>query len=302
MEDIERTKVQWLWGNYCNYNCRYCPDHLHNNQFKPPPDIRNAMSYLARMIRMENRVPCFDFTGGEPSQLPFLLPGLREVSGNYGMNNRLVTNGSASLEWWEEAVYYFDQIEISYHPRYAKMDHIIEVYNFLMSVEDTPAVDIMVHVTNKDSEWIQGVGIYETLKAKGMPVHLKLLYSNFTRGNTHLPYKTYQWKYYMWTKGKEFELEDTAHVDDAIEPARYRHVIESTDLLQEKQVAHKAKTCYAGLEQLVVWHNGDVYRGWCKAGGKLGNVFEQNLILPTSPIECPFDKCKNGFDRQATKV
>jgi hypothetical protein len=106
----------------------------------------------------------------------------------------------------------------------------------------------------------------------------------------------------MWTKGKEFELEDTAHVDDAIEPARYRHVIESTDLLQEKQVAHKAKTCYAGLEQLVVWHNGDVYRGWCKAGGKLGNVFEQNLILPTSPIECPFDKCKNGFDRQATKV
>jgi sulfatase maturation enzyme AslB (radical SAM superfamily) len=299
----EKIKVQWLWGNYCNYNCRYCPDHLHNNQFRLPPadQFVDAMSYLARVIRMEGKTPCFDFTGGEPTKMPFLVAGLKESSGNFGRNNRLTTNGSADLDWWKENYWFFDEIEISYHVGWANIDHIVEVYNFLITVEDAPYVEVVVHAVNKDTEWLRAVGVYETLKEKNINTRLKMLYSSYTTGNQYLPYKTYQWEYYYATIGKVFNAEKTAYVQEDIMPQRYRHTINALDQIPKKEIMTKQLMCKAGIEQLVVWHNGNVFRGWCKAGGKLGNVFEKNVELPAEDIVCPFDRCKNGFDRQATK-
>jgi len=69
------------------------------------------------------------------------------------------------------------------------------------------------------------------------------------------------------------------------------------EIVQGPNMQRQSKMCNAGIDQLVVWKNGDVYRGYCKAGGSLGNVRKRTFHVPTVAIECPFDLCNNGFDR-----
>ena len=97
------NRIQWLFGNVCNYDCSYCPKILHSNdsQFDDPDIIANAVQYTVSSLRMLDREPSFEFVGGEPTLNPGLL-SICQRMGNQKLSNKLTTNGSASLEWWEE--------------------------------------------------------------------------------------------------------------------------------------------------------------------------------------------------------
>ena len=302
-EPKDQIRVQWVWGNRCNYDCIYCPPNLHNNKF-PIPDhnkFLSAVEYMGRIIRLEDKTPCFEFTGGEPSQLPFIAEYLKVGQGNLPPNNRLVTNGSGSIEWFESILPYYSYIEISYHPGWARYSHIIEVLEFLKDRDDPPDVTVVVNVDNDDQRWMSGVSAHNRFINEGHKSRLKLLYSNFGKGNQLFPYKTYQLEQYYSTLGKEFNPETTVYRQEGIIEKRQRHDI-NKEQLESKSYNFKGQKCYAGIEQLVVMHTGDVYRGFCKQGGKIGNVFENNINLPTEPINCPLDYCRNGFDKEATKL
>lgn len=298
-----KYKVQWFWGNRCNYDCFYCPPGLHNNKLELPSEeeFLEAVQYLAGLIRLEDRDPVFEFTGGEPSVLPYFGRALQAVQGNSEPNAVLVTNGSGSLEWWKDVAPYFKYVEISYHPQYANRNHIIDVYKFLKQQENYIDVKVRVHVSNDDEHWLRGISAYEYFKMMFIKSDLKLLYSNFMKGNQFYPYKTYQLEYYYHTIGKKFETEKTVYKDTAIVPRRQRHDINQKTLTGE-EFNFEGKLCHAGLDQLIVTSDGDVYKGWCKSGGKLGNVKERNIVIPTEPTLCSINYCRNGFDRQAKKI
>lgn len=302
-EPKDQIRVQWVWGNRCNYDCVYCPPNLHNNKFPIPEhkDFLEAVDYLGRLIRLEDKIPCLEFTGGEPSQLPFLADYLKAGQGNMPPNNRLVTNGSGSLEWFESILPFYSYIEISYHPGWARYDHIVEVIEFLKSQEDAPDVTVVVNVDNDDQRWISGVGAHNRFLSDGHKSKIKLLYSDFGKGNQLFPYKTYQLEQYYSTLGKTFEPKETVYHQKGITEKRQRHDI-NKEKLENTSYNFKDKKCYAGVEQLVVMHTGDVYRGFCKVGGILGNVFAKDVCIPTDPIVCPLSYCRNGFDKEATKL
>jgi len=308
------THVQFLLGNVCNYSCWYCPDHLRRGdaQWASQEALSNAVSRLAAEVRMSGRTPRFEFQGGEPTVNEGIIYGLNSTGGNQPGGNRLVTNGSADLEWWEQHYDHFSSVEISYHTAYADIEHITAVCRFLESVEEPPVVSIKVHATNNDVQWSQALDAYEQLCERGLSAELKLLYSNFTQGNQYMPYKTYQLKQYYQTRGETFDPTPTEWVDPTgyIPENLRRHVIDesTTGFSTEenrngKPVSHnyQGRRCWAGIEQLVVLPDGNVYRGWCRAGGSLGNLLDYSFRMPEEPIECPLFKCRNGFDRQATK-
>jgi hypothetical protein len=60
--------------------------------------------------------------------------------------------------------------------------------------------------------------------------------------------------------------------------------------------------CYAGIEQLIVTKEGDLYRGWCMSGGKIGNIYQQHLAFPTLPIQCDKPICSCNLDIMCTKI
>ena len=59
--------------------------------------------------------------------------------------------------------------------------------------------------------------------------------------------------------------------------------------------------CYAGVEQLIVDMDGSIHRGWCKVGGKIGYIWDENLVLPTAPVKCNKIMCHCNYDIMSTK-
>ena len=59
--------------------------------------------------------------------------------------------------------------------------------------------------------------------------------------------------------------------------------------------------CYSGVEQLIVDMDGTIWRGWCKEGGLIGQISDDNLSLPTESIICSKTMCHCNFDIMSTK-
>tara|TARA_A100001015_G_scaffold59146_2_gene65214 strand:+ start:652 stop:1578 length:927 start_codon:yes stop_codon:yes gene_type:complete len=298
---LPTTRVQWLIGNICNYNCWYCPDHLHSGDTKiyTEEQLQDGISFLCNLIRAKGRKPSIEFVGGEPTRRDSIIGGLQSSGTNQPGGHRLVTNGSADLEWFKENYIYFSEIEISYHTDWAVKNHIIEVVEFLQKIEeDKPALNIKIHCTNKDSQWQKAINVYEEFLDREYPVQLKLLYSNFTKGNQLMPYKNYQLKYYYESIGQTWDPTPTEYKDESgyIPKDRRRNDIEETKTLRH-EYDRLGKLCSSGITQLIVWKNGEVYRGYCKSGGSLGSVIRKDVVLPDEPHVCDIPLCKNGFDR-----
>ena len=313
-QEMKTTRIQWLFGNVCNYDCSYCPTILHSSKVKfgAAEVLANAIQYTVSSLRMLDRAPAFEFVGGEPTLNPGLLAMCQRM-GNRQLKNRLVTNGSASMEWWKQHYHYFSLVEISYHTEWANQQHIENVVDFLMSQKDynnnrKVKTRIMMHCTHDDEQWNTAIHTYEIFKAKGYPIELKLLYSNFTKGFQFLPYKTYQLKYYFEERGEDWDPEQTMYFGnlkyDGQSRARHDLTRETLDKKSGKITKNwnfGGYKCNAGVDQFIVDNKGWVWRGWCRQGGRIGNVLKQNVTWQQEAWTCSKSVCRNGFDQLATK-
>ena len=60
--------------------------------------------------------------------------------------------------------------------------------------------------------------------------------------------------------------------------------------------------CSAGMEQLIIDVTGNIFRGHCRVGGKIGNIMDDFFEFPNEPILCTRLACVNGFDINASKA
>lgn len=59
--------------------------------------------------------------------------------------------------------------------------------------------------------------------------------------------------------------------------------------------------CWAGLQQITISNDGDVYRAICKQGGKLGNIYE-GFEMPKDTVICAKHECHCAADVQLSKA
>jgi len=71
--------------------------------------------------------------------------------------------------------------------------------------------------------------------------------------------------------------------------------------ISEKSNDWSGWKCYAGIEQLIVDMDGSIHRGWCKEGGPIGHIEDNNLQLPMVPVICTKKMCHCNFDIMSTK-
>lgn len=73
------------------------------------------------------------------------------------------------------------------------------------------------------------------------------------------------------------------------------------DLLANETNKFKGWLCWAGVQNLTIDNNGDVWRAICKVGGKLGDI-HNGFIVPTDPIVCTKENCTCAADIQLSKA
>jgi sulfatase maturation enzyme AslB (radical SAM superfamily) len=275
-----------MLGNNCNYNCSYCLDIFKKGDH-PFPDDELFLEISKDIIYHYDdlgRDVVFEFMGGEPTLID-KIPQFGKRLHNFPTNITLKTNGSASLAWWEESRRYLTEVIISVHREFADIEHIKNVVQLLQNNETSHPINLTVlfPVTLKQDSWEWGLHNVRKFKKRYGVGELQLLYSNFGRGsNMYLPYKEHQWDQYYKLKG----LTRTVDPDPSI-------------IL--KYPSYKDKTCHAGLDTLVIDSKGNVFRGWCMQGGKIGNIYEMPVDWPKDTIVCKKESCVNGFDRIAQK-
>jgi len=286
MDEFERpkTRVQWMLGNNCNYNCSYCLDIFKRGDLpfvdndlliEVSKDIIYHYDELGRDV-------IFEFVGGEPT-LVDKIPDIGNRLHNYPTNLILKTNGSASLEWWSKTRRYLSEVIISVHREFADINHIKEVIRLLNDDTNFHPVHVKVlfPVTNKSDSFNWGVKYVKEFQEKYGLGELQLLYSDFGRGSSmHLPYTSNQWDKYH-------ELDGSPRNYEAPQVIEYP--------------VFKGYECYAGIDILVIDPFGNVFRSWCMQGGKIGNIYEMPVSWPSDTIICSKEACGNGFDRLARK-
>lgn len=274
--------IDWNFGNSCDLKCSYCHKELHDgaNPFPTLEKFSPAFVHLNEQTRDFSRVN-LEFSGGEPSQSTSLQETILSNQ-DTRIKFKIHSNAQAPVEWWRSIAHKLYDVTLTYHQS-------TDFNHFLSVVESIKDVNPKVYVPATPETWSEQKTAHEQLKELGYNANIQLLYSNFTRGNDqYLKYSQEQWDEYYTSQG--IDIKNTVQVEQTIEFKRINHL--------NNYYGHM---CWAGYNQIVIDNFGDVYRGWCKAGNSLGNVYRHNIVLDKQPAPCPRTQCKNGFDLQARK-
>lgn len=278
----EKIRFEWNLGNSCSFNCTYCHIELKDGR-NPFPNLDRlipAFAHLKEQTRDFLSVQ-IEITGGEPSEseaLRFII----ENNTDERIKFKLISNASADLQWWKSIKNSLYGAQLTYH-NISNFDHFFDV------VQELKKINPRLIIPLTPETWMKQKQVYDILRNLNFDVHLQMLYSNFTRGNNqYLKYTQEQWNEYYHTQGV-----DPTKKDQVVQTIEFKRVHNLNNFF--------GHLCWAGVDQLVIDNFGDVWRGWCKADGPMGNIYNQTINLDRHPRVCPRSQCKNGFDLQARK-
>lgn len=294
--------VNWCLGNTCNYSCSYCPSNLHDGSIRWP-ELDKVKNFIKKVVeQVTPRKVYFEMTGGEVTMYRHFTE-ICEYCAELGAKVGLISNGSRTVRWWEEHKQYFDHVCLSFHPEHADADHFVEVVktihhdvrthvNIMMSPEK---FDFCYAVANK----VKNLG--------DISMALQPLIHDF--GDKLYDYDEFQKKIFdkqhelivkhiKYTKSFEYYRGAMRKVyEDGSTVASSAH-----RFISDKTNDWSGWKCYSGVEQLIIDLWGNVYRGWCKIGDKIGHVMDDNIVIPSEPIICTKTMCHCNYDIMSTKI
>jgi organic radical activating enzyme len=293
--------INWCLLNSCNYKCSYCPDYLHSGS-GAKPDYNQITEFCTDIIEhYKGKNVYFEFTGGEVTywaDFPDLVTFLKHHEDVYV---GVISNGSRSLEWWNDVKEELDHACLSFQPAFSQRAHYVDLAKLINGHMRTH-VNLMMHPIYFDlcisvvEELVKDVPNI-SIALQPLLVDFKDELYKYTEKQLEIMDKQHElygskvkwdvsWPIFrgaMKVIGKEKQLTSSAH----------RFISEGTN-------RWKGWKCYAGVEQIVVGIDGRVSRGWCLQGGILGTI-EEYFELPGEPIICDRDYCHCNFDIMCTK-
>ena len=108
--------VNWALMNNCNYKCSYCHSDLNSGSIKAPP-YEVAVNFIKLILERSNSsmlTPYFEFGGGEVTLLRYFPEFIKLIHDRQGLVC-IVSNGSKSLQWWNDNAQYLSGVSLSYH-------------------------------------------------------------------------------------------------------------------------------------------------------------------------------------------
>lgn len=295
----EVVLVDWMLGNSCNQACSYCPPALHDGSVRWQA-AQDVLAFFATLQRHYadtfGRTVWLQFTGGEPT----LHPQIKRLLAEARLRNfrtSLISNGSRTLRFWEQALYALDGVILTYHDEFVDHDHFLTVCRLL--AEAMPIhVNITVHPDRFDAILDRAEEIGETVPHA--TISLKPLRVDF--GDLMYSYSADQ----LARLERRFTCPD---IDTATLPRSMmvalgasgrREALRANEFILRRRNRWRGYLCEAGLESLRIHADGQIFRATCGVGGLIGRL-EEKVSLPVSPILCDQKACACVADILITK-
>lgn len=307
-EHGEIVSVNWCLGNTCNFSCSYCPKFLHSGSVPWIP-IDTVLPFVDRLMDhyADNlgKTLYVEFTGGEVTLFKDFLR-LTEALKERNQWTGIITNGSRTPRFWDKARGLIDHACFSYHHEFSDADHFIKTIQDIVDDVDIH-VNIMVKPDQPDFDQTLEVAERVAAETRDITFDLQTLLVDFSAVS------------FDYTEEQMERIKETANrlrqdvFQKRTKPFRsYRGMMEmiGDDEPQQSQAGRfitqrendwEGWWCAAGLENLVIDYDGTIWRGWCKQGGRLGNVRDPEIQFPTDGIVCGSNFCHCNFDIMSTK-
>lgn len=287
--------VNWCLGNTCSFSCSYCPTNLHDGS-------RSWIS-LVSVIRFINNVNehygdkniYFEFTGGEVSLYKDFQKLIQYLKSR-DMNVGIISNLSRTTRFWEDVVENLDHMNASFHPEFTDPNHFLEVVKILQ-----PTTGVHVNIMMKPENFKDCLKFAQrVVEIEDVTISLQPLLVDF---GSHIyeytdeqkeimsnmcpkPKITSRFQTYKIFRGEMKKIYSDGREEITTEP----------ELVSNNENNWKGWSCNAGIDELVINYDGNIYRGWCKQGGTIGNVDDRHIEFPTNAIICQKDFCHCNLD------
>jgi organic radical activating enzyme len=156
--------ITWMLGAFCNYNCSYCPDELHDTTSRPH-DLDTMKTAWKNIHTKTNHLKLkykICFTGGEVTankNFLLLLDWMRNEYPDIAMI-LLTTNGSASANYYIKLAQVVESISFSTHSEFMDEGEFLDKTVRINSVMIRPHKSF--HVNIMDEPWNkQGIARYK---------------------------------------------------------------------------------------------------------------------------------------------
>lgn len=304
-EDI--VAVNWCLGNTCNFSCSYCPKILHDGSIPwiPIDTILPFVDGLMDHYEEMGKKLYVEFTGGEVTLFKDFLR-LAEALKARGQWTGIISNGSRTPRFWEQAKGLIDHACISYHSEEGNADHLISTVNQIEA-----DVDCHVNVMLKPDPDVfdESIEVARRIvtETRNISFDLQTLLVDFS--SVSYDYTDEQ-RAVVAAASQEFKkiARDRRTRKHNTYRGTMRMVGSGVDehrtagnFISTRTNNWEGWSCNAGLEQLIIDFNGEIYRGWCKQGGLVGTVYDEKVDFPTKPIVCGTNFCHCNFDIMSTK-
>ena len=291
-----QIEVEWMITQRCNYECTYCASYNNSGDFmfKSLEEYITAFRYLSN--HFGNKTIKLSFLGGEPmlyKQWPELVNYIAELNYLPKITTNLSIPVKSYINKLNKNLGKF--IVASWHPEYATNEFMNNVQllndsNFIRSVS----------VSAPQEYWNEAMEVLKILKIKYGEkfVHLTRIKDEDSQGlsitDKLIDYTPEQEKYFTFHRDYPVEIKITD--------------INNKTTIYDKIDAHsinfKGMNCAVGKDSIHITPNGDVYPSACLLNyrkARIGNIYKQNIIKPTSSIRCPFVACYCGPDQRIEK-
>jgi len=287
-------------GNTCNFACSYCPTSLHDGSIGWY-DYEKVIAFCDKVMDHYKKVIYFEFTGGEVTLWKH-FPALCKYLKSKGMEVGFISNSSRTLRWWNDILPHVDHVCLSFHSEFGDKEHFLEVVK-LTSQHFRTHVNIMMNPDRFDELYQFSL---ECVKINNISIALQPLLVHFSE--EVYPYNPIQ----KSILDNQWQLVTSRIVYDKsyksyrgamamVEPDGNRTVAAAHKFINHGKNAWSGWKCWAGLEQIVIDTDGSIFRGWCRVGGKIGHVLDEDLQFPYDPVVCSKQKCHCNFDIMCTK-
>lgn len=288
-------QINWMLHDRCTYSCSYCPPSNHagdDNWLDLEKVIQTCESFREQVIP-ERKMQIL-FSGGEPTVWKN-FSNLVEYLSSKEWSLNMVSNLSRSTAWWKDLNVSWDQISASLHPEFTDIDDFIKKCNIIKEKSKSLTIRVMLH---PEAELFKKAILFGN-KARALcpEAYIEWVPIIYEFGGASIPLSPYTDE----QRSIISNLKSGRRIFKRIEIVNQKKVVWENgtenfliaqDLVRQGKNMFTGWKCSAGLSGVFINSRGEIYRGTCLQGEKIGNINDDALTLPTEDIICNKKICE----------
>ena len=267
----------------CNYSCNYCGWH----QDGDIPNYTEIIMMLETIIlSTSNRNINFLLHGGEPTIIPDLYDSIEYIIKKYdNVTFNIQTNTSKSLNWFKKFKDMSNNVTFTCSYQHHQNKSFDEYFNKIIWLNDNG----LLHAVDFILEPMNELEIIDIIKyINKLSISDKVVYTYVDM--------VYNDKYDSILDIIDNKNKDTESIYVKYKNGEIRHYYNTLDLKMLKDDNFRFFYCYAGMRQIYVEPNGDVYRCITDRYTKKPrcNVYDKETFFEyvnNGPYPCIFKEC-----------